>query len=91
MFLCFSESLEISNNVANGRELANVLVVDLNVKLLFAKHNEVSQLDRVDAEVVCQLGLGLDLVGIQLKLVNQNVLQSFKHNIPPKMNVMWCS
>ena len=77
--------LEVIYNICDGYKLVDVLICDFETKLVLAEHDQVCKLNRVDAKVIGELGLHLDIIGIQLKLVNKNVLQSFKHNAyPPK-------
>ena len=45
------EGFEVVDNIANGGELTDIVVIDLNTEFVLAKHNEVSKLNRVDAEV----------------------------------------
>jgi len=68
------------NNVADIYKFEDVLVFDFNTEFIFANHNHISKLDRVDTKVICEIGLKSDFIRVELQLFYEQVFQSFKHN-----------
>ena len=75
LLVCF----EIVDNVADGDELVEFLVFDLNAEFVLAHHSQVVKLDGIDVQVALQLCLHGDGALVQLQLLNQEILESFKH------------
>ena len=74
------------NYIANVYEFEDILVFDFNAEFIFADHNHISKLDRVDTKVVCEVGLKSDIIRVELQLFYEQVLQSFKHNFMSSNN-----
>ena len=73
------ESLEIFNYVTDGNKSVDVGVLDFNVELFLAKQNQIGKLDGVDAEVTGKLSVEGDVSFVDLKLINKQFFQLFKH------------
>jgi len=73
------DSCEIINNVTYGDKLVDVIVTDLDVESFLAHKHEISKLEGIDAEIVYKLSGGGDVSGINGKLVNEKILNLFKH------------
>lgn len=79
MFILFANlGLEVVYNVTNGDELTQVIVIDLDIESFLAKKNEVSQLQRVDTEVIAEARLRGDVIGIfNVELRDEQVFDFF--------------
>lgn len=73
------QGFQISNNVTNCGEFANVIVVDLNIELILAQHYQIGKLNGIDAEVVGQLRFHGDFIAIDLQFLNQKIDKLFVH------------
>ena len=62
------------HSVANGLDLLSLVVLDLDVKLLLKLHDQLHGVERVSTQVQGEIGLILYLRGIDIKLVNADVL-----------------
>src|SRR5688500_7361578 len=72
--LLFLMLVNIVIRVPHALNLLGVFVRDLNAKLLFKTHHEFHRVQRVGAEVVNKSGVWRDLVFIDTKLVDDNLL-----------------
>src|SRR5512143_369938 len=61
--------LQVVHRVADGLELVRVLVGDVEPELLLERHHELHDVERVRAEVLDELGLRRELLGIDLELL----------------------
>ena len=68
------KSFEVVNYVLNSGEFADVGIVNGNSEFVLAEHNEVCKLNRVNSKVSGKLGIGLNVLGIDLELVNEESL-----------------
>ena len=81
---------QVGNDVVDRNELVDVLILDLDSEFVLAKHDQVGKFDGVDAEIVYQLGLGLNVVGIKLQFFNKDVFQCFQHgDNPPNFHLCY--
>ena len=80
--------LEIVNNITNGVEVMEILIVNFNIESFFAKIYEVCKFERIDSEIRCQFGFHSYVIGINATLVNQKLLQIFKHIISSFVGVL---
>ena len=77
------ERFEVLDNVADGGEAANVVVLNDDSEFVLAKHNQIGQLNGVDAKVVGKLGVKGDVLAIDLKLFYEQICKLIKHNVSP--------
>ena len=66
--------LQICHHIANGDEFMNILVLNGHAELFLAEHNQIGKLNGVDAKVGRQLRLGGNVLLLDLKLLNQQLL-----------------
>ena len=70
-------SFKIFNNVADGDQLLNVFVCDLDTEILLAHENQVSDLQGVDSQIVLKLCLGSDCRLVYMKILHKNFFDFF--------------
>ena len=75
--MCF----EIVDYVSDGNEVVDVVIFNFNTKLVLALHNEVSELDGIDAKIVGQFRRHRDLGGVDLQLFSQKCSECLKHTV----------
>lgn len=63
-------SFEITNNIAKCDEKVKIFIGNGYIELFFAKKSKISLLERVDAEIVNELGVHGDLRSIYAKFLN---------------------
>src|SRR5215831_14097844 len=66
-------SLEVVQRVAHGSELVRVLVGNIDAEFLFQRHDEFNNVQRVRSEVLDELGLGRQLLGVHLELLGDDL------------------
>ena len=77
MRVLLADGVQVVHYVTNGRELTDVVVVDLDAEAILAEHNQVSQLNGVDSEVTGKLSLHGNVVAVDLKLIDQKICKLF--------------
>jgi hypothetical protein len=65
--------------VTYGNEGVQILVINNDVELFFAEKNEVGELERVDAEVVCKLSLKTNDVSVYVQFLYKKIFDFFEH------------
>lgn len=72
--LCFFElitlGLEIANNVADGVEVVEIILVNDDVKSFLTQIHKVCELERIDAEIAGELCLHSNVISTDSKLLN---------------------
>ena len=79
---------QVINNVTNSCELANIVIVDFDSEFVFADHNEISKLDRIDSEITLKLSLKCYFIAVDLELFNQQINKLFVHMFLQKINLI---
>src|SRR5512145_2153175 len=81
---------DVLDDLLDGRQLLGVLVRDLERELLLERHDQLDDVERVRAEVVHEMSLGLDLRLVDPELLHDDVLDLFldgRHRLlPPSRN-----
>ena len=81
--MLFVQGLQILDNITDGREAADVVVLDNDSEFVLAQHNEIGKLNRVDAKVVGKLCVKGDVLTVDLKLFYEQICKLIKHNMSP--------
>ena len=63
----------------DGVELDGVLVGDHDAELVLERHDQLDDVERIGADVVDEVGVEADGLGIDLELLGQHVSDFFKH------------
>lgn len=82
-FLLFQSAclfFEVFYHVTDGDKFTKIIVLDLDIEFLFASADQVSQLKRVDAEIIDKLCLKGDFSGFYVEVVDKNFFDTIKHN-----------
>ena len=70
-------SLDVVDGVSDGLDFLGVLVGDLDLELLFERQHQLDDRQRVGLQVVRERRFQLDLVGGDLQLLNDDLLDLF--------------
>ena len=68
--------LDVLDDIADALELLGLLVGDFVAELLFEGHHQLNGVERVRAQILDELGLGSDLVGIDAQLLHDDFFDS---------------
>ena len=67
-------SLDIGDDVLDSADLLGVLVGDFDVKLLFQRHYQLDDIERIRAEILDERGLRSYFVGSHAQLLEDNLI-----------------
>ena len=70
---------EVVHNVAYSDEFVYCIVADFDVEFLFAQQHQVSQLQRIDSQIVDKLRGRRDILGIDGQFFHQQVFNLIEH------------
>src|SRR6266542_3234051 len=79
--------LDVADGVAHRGDLLRVLVGDLEVELLLESHDQLDRVERVGAQVLDELRVGIDVVLLDSELLDDDLfhplLDRLCHEHPP--------
>ena len=80
LFVVLGDLGQVIDHVADGDKLVDIVVFDLDAERTLAELDQLIQLQRIDAEIVDQLGVERDVRFVGAEVFNQHGFDFFKHS-----------